>query len=139
MGSSIGKSRSVIAVEDDARVLDQISAALDATHVVLGTSDVGRALAWLENDVTIAAIIAGQTLRANGGLELLRSAQKLRPAARRILITNYEDLSSIVAGLHCGAVQRTIAKPINPRELVALVRMAPAAASAKPAGDSAAA
>jgi DNA-binding NtrC family response regulator len=131
MSSSITKSRSLIAVDDDLRVLDQISSALDSTHVVLATSDVRRAIAWLQNDVTVSAILVSQTLRGSNAMDLLENALKLRPEARRILIANYDDLSSIVSALHSGIVQRTIAKPINPRELIALVRTPPIVSGGK--------
>ena len=137
MNSSITKSRSVIAVDDDIRVLDQISSTLDSTHVVLATSDVRRAMAWLQNDVTVSAILVSQTLRGATAMDLLENALKLRPDARRILIANYDDLSTIVSALHSGVVQRTIAKPINPRELIALVRTAPIVSGGKHAGKSA--
>jgi DNA-binding NtrC family response regulator len=119
------KSRSVIVVDSDSRVLDQIATILDATHVVLGTADPRRALAWLQNDVTVCAVIASQNLRGSNGLDVLGSALKIRPEARRILIADYENLSSIIPSLHSGVVQRTISAPIDPRELVGLLKLAP--------------
>jgi len=139
MNSPITKSRSVIAVDDDIRVLDQISSILDSTHVVLGTSDIRRAMTWLQNDVTVSAILVSQTLRGASAMDLLENALKLRPDARRILIANYDDLSTIVSALHSGIVQRTIAKPINPRELIALLRTPPIVSAGKQPGNSAAA
>jgi DNA-binding NtrC family response regulator len=116
------KSQSIIAVDDDSRSLDRIRIILDSTHVILGTSDPKRAVAWLQNDTTISAVIVAQTLPKGASLELLRRAQELRPNARRILIASYDDLAQIVEGLHSGAVQRTISKPIDAAELVNLVR-----------------
>jgi DNA-binding NtrC family response regulator len=110
-------------VDDDARTLDQISTLLNSTHVVLATADPKRALIWLQNDMTISAIVVAQNLRGVKALELLQSAQKLRPDARRILIASYSDVALFVEGLHSGAIQRTISKPIDATELLGLVRL----------------
>jgi hypothetical protein len=64
-------------------------------------------------------------LKGGSGLDVLATAQKIRPDARRILIADYENLSSIIPCLHSGVVQRTISAPIDPRELVGLLRTAP--------------
>jgi DNA-binding NtrC family response regulator len=125
MIGSPAKSRSVVVVDSDIRVLDEVSGVLDATHVVLATADARRAQAWLQNDVTVCAVLVAQNLKGTSSLDLLAHAQRLRPDARRILIANYEDLSSIIPSLHSGVVQRTISTPIDPRELVGLLRIAP--------------
>lgn len=124
------KSQSILAVDDDVRTLDRISMILDSTHVVLATSDLNRALNWLRNDTTVSAVVVGQNLRAGKGADLLQAAQKLRPDARRILIACYSDLAHFVDGLHSGAIERTISKPIDASELLGLIR----ARTAKP-GD----
>jgi DNA-binding NtrC family response regulator len=120
MGS---KSQSIVAVDDDVRTLDRISMILDSTFVVLATADPNRALAWLKNDTTVGAVVVGQSLCGGKGLELLKAAQKLRPDARRILIASYSDLAGFVDGLHTGAIERTIYKPIDATELLGLVRL----------------
>jgi DNA-binding NtrC family response regulator len=125
MIGSVAKTRSVVVVDSDIRLLDQVAALLDGTHIVLATSDPHRAVMWLRNDLRISAVIVSQTLRGGSGLDLLIEAKRLRGNVRRILIANYEDLSSIIPGLHSGVVQRTISKPIDPRELVGLLRTAP--------------
>jgi hypothetical protein len=79
----------------------------------------------LQNDLRISAILVSQTLRGGCGLDLLVDAKRLRPDVRRILIANYEDLSSIIPSLHSGVIQRTISRPIDARELVGLLRVGP--------------
>jgi DNA-binding NtrC family response regulator len=117
----VSKSRSIIVVDDDRRVLDEISCIMDATHIVLTTSDSIRAQAWLKNDVTVCAIVVGQKLRNSSGAELLLAAQRVRPEARRILIADYADLAPIVASMHAGIVQRTISKPFTAAEVLPVV------------------
>lgn len=115
------KSRCVIAVDDDRRVLDQIAGILDATYNVLTTSDPRRAVGWLHDDATVCAIIAEQVLRHGRGIDLLGAALKIRPDVRRILITNYGDLAAIVGCFHTGEIQRTISKPIVAAELLGVL------------------
>jgi len=117
----ISKSRSIIVVDDDRRVLDQITSILDSTHIVLTTTDHNRAHAWLKNDVTVSAIIVGQKLQNSTGPDLLMTAQKLRPEARRVLIADYTDLPTIIASMHTGVVQRTVSNPISAKELMVVV------------------
>jgi len=122
------KSQSIVAVDDDVRTLDRIRMILEDTHTVLGTADAKRALAWLQNDTTVTAVLVGHDLNGSRALGLLDAARKVRPEARRILIANYSDLANFVEGLHTGSIQRTISKPIDAAELMGLVRARPLAA-----------
>jgi DNA-binding NtrC family response regulator len=117
------KTLSVVVVDDDVRVHDRISNVLDSTHTVLTTSDPRRAMTWLQNDVSVVAVLVSQELKAAKALTMLQVAQKVRPEARRILIANYSELALFVEGLHSGAIQRTISKPIDAGELLSLVRV----------------
>ena len=121
----VSKSQSIVAVDDDVRTLDRIRMILDSTHVVLATADPDRAMIWLRDNTTVTAVVAAQNLRRGNGADLLRAAQKLRPVARRILIACYSDLALFLDGLHSGAIQRTISRPIDAAELLGLVRVQP--------------
>jgi DNA-binding NtrC family response regulator len=120
------RSRSIIAVDENVRLLDQIATMLDGSHRVLATSDPNRAVSWLKTDLSVCAVIAAESLRAPTGMEILSLARELRPEARRILITNYSDLSSIMGKVHSGVVQRTISPPIEPETLIKVIGTAPA-------------
>jgi DNA-binding NtrC family response regulator len=115
------RSRSIIVIDDNVRLLDQIATILDSAYRVLATSDPKRAVVWLKNDLSVCAVIAAESLRESAGMQMLCTAQELRPDARRILITNYSDLSSIVGRVHSGVVQRTISPPIDARNLMSVV------------------
>lgn len=121
----VSKSQSIVAVDDDVRTLDRIRMILDSTHVVLATADPDRAMIWLRDNTTVTAVVAAQNLRRGNGADLLGAAQKLRPVARRILIACYSDLALFLDGLHSGAIQRTISRPIDAAELLGLVRVQP--------------
>jgi DNA-binding NtrC family response regulator len=122
------KSQSIVAVDNDVRTLDRIRTILEGTHTVWATADAKRALAWLQNDPTVIAVLVGHDLNGGQALGLLDAARNVRPEARRILIANYSDLANFVEGLHTGAIQRTISKPIDAAELMGLVRVRPVVA-----------
>ena len=122
------KSQSIVAVDNEVRTLDRIRTILECTHTVLATADAKRALAWLQNDTTVAAVLVGHDINGGRALGLLDAARRVRPEARRILIANYSDLANFVEGLHTGAIQRTISKPIDATELMGLVRVRPVVA-----------
>jgi len=132
------KSHSIIVVDDDVRSLDKVRIILDCTHNVLASADPNRAVAWLRGNQSVSAIIVAQTLGGGKALDLLGSAQNIRPEVRRILIASYSDLAIFVEGLHSGAIQRTISKPIDATELLGLVRIRPMAGQARSAGPLAA-
>jgi DNA-binding NtrC family response regulator len=120
----------VLAVDDDSQVLRQISDFLKPNFNVLTTRDSQRAIEWLQKDPSIVIIIVEQILRSGLGVELLETVRKTRPEIHRVLITRYCDLPSIVHGLHNGAIQRTISKPITHAELTATLAPAIHRASA---------
>jgi adenylate cyclase len=108
---------SLIAVDDDPEALRHLTSVMEAHYKVLATSTPSRALAWLENDPSVAVIIVDQVLKSGLGLDVLESAKTLRPDVRRVLITRYTDLAGIVHGLHSGAINRMVSKPLMVGEL----------------------
>ena len=107
----------LIVLETDCSVVRAIDAAAEGQFQVLKTSDPRRAAAWLASESPIAAVAANESLSAPAGLDLLAEAQCRCPTARRILLTPLSDLATIVRGLHSGAVQFIVQKPLRGREL----------------------
>ena len=105
---------------DDAtlRAVAETAAPYYQAHV---TRDPRKFLAWLENVEHVGAVVAEHVLRQSTGLALLDATRKLRPQARRVMITTYHDLASIVAGLHSGAIERLVPKPFTPAEFLAAI------------------
>lgn len=65
------------------------------------------------------AIIVDQSMPNVNAIEVLGSVKNVRPQTRRILLTEYCDLGIIVQGLHTGAVQQIVYKPVHAPELLA--------------------
>lgn len=80
-----------------------------------------RAIGMLEVDPSIQAIITEQVMRGANGVDLLDSIRTMRPDVRRVMLTSYSDLASIVGGLHSGAIQCLIQKPVTDAELLTAV------------------
>jgi DNA-binding NarL/FixJ family response regulator len=74
-------------------------------------------------------------------IQALESVRSGCPTAKRILITDYCDLGIIVQGLHTGAIERIVYKPVHAPELLAAVGaeqlptalVTPSAPAARPA------
>lgn len=74
------------------------------------------------------AVIIDNAVAGIGAVELLGKIRKDWPYVRRILLSDYCDLSLIVQGLHTGAVERIVYKPVYDMELMAAITPANATA-----------
>ena len=111
----------LIALDNDDDVLSQIARVFGGTFVVILVRNPRRALALLHLDPTVQAIVSEQVMRSADGVDLLDAARGIRPDVRRVLLTTYTDLAAIVGGLHSGAVQCLVQKPVSDDELFAAV------------------
>lgn len=113
--------RHLIALDGDDAVLRTIGKLAAPFYNVLPTTDPRRFLVWLERFDDVAVVVTEHVLRTANGVSLLESTRTTRPAARRVLLTAYHDLASIVAGLHSGAIERLVAKPCSPGDLLTAI------------------
>lgn len=111
----------LIALDGDDLVLRTIAQIAAPYFHVLTTRDPRKLLGWLENYKHVDAVVTEHVLQTSHGVALLESARQMRPDARRVLLTTYHDLPSIVAGLHSGAIQHLVQKPFTPTDLLAAV------------------
>ena len=78
------------------------------------------ALARLHQEKDVQALIVEQSPSA-AGFALLKSARETRPDVRRIVLTQYGDLTGIIGGLHSGVIQHLVQLPIRDIELLSAV------------------
>ncbi len=109
--------QTLIALEKDPHEVREITAAATPWYSVMHTPEPKLALAWLKVIPTVAVITVNEILSSQGGMDLLKEAQTLRPQARRILLSDYADLPTVMAALHSGAVQHVASKPVRKAEL----------------------
>jgi DNA-binding NtrC family response regulator len=111
----------LLALDGDELVLRTIAQLAAPYYQVLTTRDPRKLLWWLENYKRVGVVATEHVLQTAHGVALLESARTMRPEARRVLLTTYHDLPSIVAGLHTGAIQHMVPKPLNPAEFLAAI------------------
>jgi DNA-binding NarL/FixJ family response regulator len=74
---------------------------------------------------TVAVLMVEQTTTHGSSIELLKLIQFIRPSIRRVLLANPDQLAEIIEGLHCGALERIVYKPIREDDLLAAIAIAP--------------
>jgi DNA-binding NtrC family response regulator len=108
----------LLALDGDEDALRTIARAAAPYYQALVTRDPRRFIAWLENTPDVAVVMTEHVLQNATGVALLQSVRTMRPKARRVLLTTYHDLASIVDGLHSGAIEHLVQKPFTPGELL---------------------
>ena len=111
----------LIALDQDDAVLRQVSRVFGGTFLVVQVRNPSRAIGLLDIDASIRAIVTEQVMRTADGVELLETVRTRRPDIRRVMLTTYTDLASIVAGIHSGAIQCLVQKPASDADLFAAV------------------
>jgi DNA-binding NtrC family response regulator len=113
--------RKIILLDGDEPLMQQVSRVFGGAFRVLHVRNPTRAMGLVEADSQVAAVITEQVMRGGDGVQLLETIRTLCPQIRRVMVTGYADLSSIVAGLHSGAVQCLVQKPATDAELVTAI------------------
>jgi DNA-binding response OmpR family regulator len=104
----------------DATSMRGITAALSRSCDLIWVRD-GEALLRLADLEQPAAAMVDIAVPSANAIETLQNLKARRSETRRILLTDYCDLGLIVQGLHTGAVQSIVYKPVHPAELAAAV------------------
>jgi len=115
------RSPRLLVLDDDPTVLAQVGKLFASHYSVLQLSNPTRAIALLETDESVRVFLTEQVMRFGNGVELLETVRSIRPDVRRVMLTNYSDLASIVTGLHSGAVQYLVQKPATEVDLISAV------------------
>ena len=100
----------VLFVDDEARILRTLALAFGARYRVL-TANSGREAIELLRDNTVQVVVSDQRMPQMTGVEVLRQARDMQPAAMRILLTGYAELTSIVGSINDGEIFRYVQKP----------------------------
>src|SRR5580692_9611758 len=114
--------RKLIVLETDRPALSEVLAIARSWYDVLATSEPRQAKAWLGTYADeIAVFITDHSSQFFEGKSLLEQVKTQLPDVRRIVLTSYSDLSMLIEGLHNGAIQKLVQKPINRNELAAAI------------------
>ena len=114
----------ILCVEDDPQVLDELCRQLAGQHQVIRTANAAEALRVLAGDSNVTAIISDMRMPGMDGATFLARTRTLAPAAGRILLTDHADLRSAIAAVNEAQILRFLSKPFQPAELHAAVEAA---------------
>ena len=124
-----GLARRVLVVDDEDLVREVLVASLeDAGFAVLAAGNGAEALALLEAEEPVDALVADLSMPGMGGLALIREAQVRRPGLPAVLLTGYagEAAHLAVSGAPPGAFS-LLRKPVSVAQLVDRIEMVLAA------------
>ena|SRR5580658_6821125 len=114
--------RKLIVLETDRPALMEVMGVARSWYEVLSTGDPRQAKAWLsENTDEIAVFVTDHAAQQFEGKSLLEHIRTQLPDVRRVVLTAYSDLSMLIQGLHNGAIQKLVQKPIDRNELAAAI------------------
>lgn len=109
------KSKLAILCADKSSIRAIHAAVSNSFQLVIARSEDGLRSVIANEPSVIAAMVDNV---CGGAIDLLAKIQGQRDSVRRVLLTEYCDIGILVAGLHTGAVQEIIYKPVNAHELL---------------------
>jgi len=117
MDEQLATKPAVLLVDDEESILNSLRRVLRSQpyDVVLATS--GAQALEIMATRPIDLVMSDARMPGMDGATLLAEVHRLYPGTRRILLTGYADLSTIVKAINDGQIHRYISKPWNDEEL----------------------
>ncbi len=114
----------ILSVDDDLAVLAAIERDLRqqyrSEYRIIKASSPAEGLEALQalaaRNTPVALLLVDQRMPGMSGIEFIREASKLHPAARRVLLTAYADTDVAIAGINDVALDHYLMKPWDPPE-----------------------
>lgn len=113
--------KKLIVLDGDRKSLHDICSMARLWYEVLPAADPRTALGWLQTDPNVSVFVTEHVDQSFDGMSLLEKVRTMHPTVRRILMTTYSDLARLVEGLHNGAIQKLVQKPIDRNEFMAAI------------------
>jgi len=126
----VGHKRKMVVLDGDRKTLHDVSTVARVWYDVLPASDPRKALAWLRNEPGVSIFVTEHVDQSFDGMSLLEKVRTMHPGIQRVVMTTYSDLARLVVGLHSGAIQRLVQKPIDRIEFLTAVAPTEAHAAA---------
>ncbi len=121
MEPGVGGAPVVICVDDDRSNLNALGRVLRPRFTVLLANDGEAALALLEENPDVAAVLADLRMPGLPGGELLARVATKRPECRRAVVTAYPDSDELISAINAGHLHYVITKPWKLGDLVQVV------------------
>lgn len=129
--SDINQKDAVLVVDDEAALLEMYKAALSPYFEVTAAGSVKEAEFALHKR-NFRVVVADHLMPGGNGLSFLVRVREEHPESVRILVTGYMKPEMLLRAVNEAAVFRYLVKPVELRELIAVVK--DAAKSAAPSG-----
>ena len=113
-------NRTILIVDDEERVRDSLSRALEDTRTEVTAVSSGEEALRAIADRSPDLVISDVRMPAMSGLELLRLLEERAPAIDVVLMTAYDDLQTVAGAMRDGAVDFLV-KPLDLHQLRAVV------------------
>lgn len=111
----------LVVLDGDRQTLHSVCETARVWYEVLPASDPRKALGWLQSDPDVSVFVTEHIDQSFDGMSLLEKVRTLHPGIRRIVMTTYTDLGRLIEGLHSGAIQKLVQKPIDRNEFLSAI------------------
>ncbi len=112
--------RSILVVDDEARVRTSLRRALADDRTEVRTADAGEEALALVAEAAPDIVISDVRMPRLGGLELLKLLSERAPSVDVVIMTAYEDLDTAASAMRGGAVDFLV-KPLDLHQLRAVI------------------
>ena len=120
-GGSEIKKDAVLVVDDEAPLLEMYKSALSAHFDVTAVATVKEAEFALHKK-QFRVVVADHLMPGGNGLSFLVRVREEHPESARVLVTGFMKPEMLLRAVNEAAVFRYLVKPVELRELVAVVR-----------------
>ncbi len=107
----------VLCVDDEPLNLELLERSLRRRFEVLSAPSPERALELLREHADVAVVLSDFRMPGMTGAELLAAATRMRPDARRVIVTGYADGENLLAAINAGQIHYVVKKPWRHPEL----------------------
>jgi CheY-like chemotaxis protein len=114
----------ILIVDDEEAILETMSFTFEDEYDVLTATSARDALAILDAQAPVAAVITDQRMPEMTGVEFLARVCERHPSTTRIILTGYADGDAMVRAINEGHVYAYVTKPWEPDDLKQLVHRA---------------
>lgn len=114
----------ILIVDDEEAILETMSFTFEDDYDVLTALSARDALAILDAQTPVAAVITDQRMPEMTGVEFLARVCERHPNTTRIILTGYADGDAMVRAINEGHVYAYVTKPWEPDDLKQLVHRA---------------
>lgn len=120
-GGDVSKKDSVLVVDDETPLLEMYKSALSA-HFEVTTAATVKEAEFALHKKSFRVVVADHLMPGGNGLSFLVRVREEHPEAARVLVTGFMKPEMLLRAVNEAAVFRYLVKPVELRELIAVVK-----------------